>query len=111
MKMIRCTVYNIEDPKDKTFFVGLNGTAYRGKTDVEIELPEEVVLVLEQAVVNGTAPVIGEDGKNKIENIHSPRFRVIRLGEVKAPKIAEEEEPKPKKRGPKPRGTLQVIQG
>lgn len=80
--MPKCIVINIEDPKAKKFYVCVNGHAYEGETDVELNLDEKFIGALENAVVDTMVPTgerVGKLGEvvkvRKIEH----RFRIVRL--------------------------------
>lgn len=94
MKKIRCEVYDVENPDNRTFFVQAN-EVYGGKiypTGVPIVLPEICVNVLKDAVID---TYVRNPETNKAERYVKPRFRVIELGEEKPkdePKVEVKEE-------------------
>lgn len=77
--MKRVIVYNVEDPDLKEFYVGVNGTRINGPTGVEVELEEQMVEVLKNAVIDTT---IRNPETNKEEPYRKERFRVIEIGDV-----------------------------
>lgn len=81
---------NVEDPKNKTFEVCVNGERYRdpvtgqylGKTDEEIELKEMFIQALENAVVDTMIPDPSKVVKlGEVYRIPKKeyRYRVVRL--------------------------------
>lgn len=93
---------NIEDPKNKKFYVCVNGDAFEGKTDEEIELDEKFIGALENAVIDMMVPVpnkIGKLGEIVKERKIEHRFRVVRMEKGGNKKDEDKEEKEVKKRG------------
>jgi hypothetical protein len=83
MKKIKCEVYDVENPENKTFFVQANEN-YGGRiypTGKEIILPEICINVLKDCVIDTW---VRNPETNKAERYVKPRFRVIVLGEAES---------------------------
>lgn len=74
--MAKCMVHNVEDPKAKDFVLGVNGVMTQGLCGIEIDLKEEAIHVLENAVVE---TIIKDSDTGKDVHTREPRYRVIRL--------------------------------
>lgn len=95
--MPKCIVMNIEDPKNKKFYVCVNGDAFEGPTDVEIDLHEKFIGALENTVIDTMVPDpdrIGKLGQVVKVSKKEYRFRVVRL--ERAEKAEEEHTKKPR---------------
>lgn len=78
-KVFKVIVYNLEDPDQKEFFVGVNGLRINGPAGKEMEMAEQLIEVLENAIIDTTTR---NPETNKEEPFRKERFKVIRLGEV-----------------------------
>jgi hypothetical protein len=83
-KQIKVIVYNLEDPDQKEFFVGVNGMRVNGPAGKEMDMAESLVEVLENAIIDTT---VRNPETNQVEPYRKERFKVIRLGEVTAPAV------------------------
>lgn len=72
-------VYYMDSPQGsqvaQEFFVMVNGVGWRGKCGVEVELPEEALEALNNAVIDRTVLIDGVETREII-----PRYRVIPVG-------------------------------
>ena len=73
---MKCNVYDLDNPSATEFYLGVNGVNDTGKTGVDINLKQEYIEVLENAVVECS---VRDITTNKIKNIAKPRFRVVKL--------------------------------
>jgi hypothetical protein len=78
-KILKVMVYNLEDPDQKDFFVGVNGNRGTFPVATELDLAEPLVLALEAAVID---TMVNNPVTNKPEPFRKERFKVIRLGVV-----------------------------
>ena len=71
---MKCIVYNLETGSEsiKEFWCAVNGVVYKGPFNEVVDLPEEAIDVLNNAVVDTMAD---KDGKK--QRIITPRFRVV----------------------------------
>ncbi len=79
---MKCIVYNLEDPNQKEFYIGVNGANVQGQCGVEIDLGKAFIEVLENAIVE--TPVIDSITKKIVLNKNNramiervPRFKVV----------------------------------
>jgi hypothetical protein len=59
---------------EKAIFVGLNGVGYRIKRGVDVQVPREVMLVLQESVKTVYEQVTNEDGSVRMEAREIPTY-------------------------------------